>query len=131
MAKQGKEVVGLEAVKDKRDRLILQNELTEMADLKTQMESITNYAKTGTLDKLKESVLERMQKCRLGDVWLKVGNFKHALQPGANVTYPKDKIQKAMMHYGVDPDIQSAILMEAEQRTTYVSVVTKAVGEAD
>lgn len=130
-AKQGKEVVGLETVKDKRERLILQNELNEMAEQKATVESIQNYQKTGTLDLLKKSVSERMRKLGLDGVWLKVGDYKHSLQPGSNTSISENDLKKAMMHYGVDPDVQSAILLESIKRTPYVSVMTKLAGEND
>lgn len=128
-AKEAKKVVELDVVKDKRERMALKRELEEVAILKNQVKEITNSAKSGTLDLLNQSVIERMTKLGLTDQWVQDNGYKHALQPGMNVSFRESNIKKAMMDYGIDPDVQEAIIMEAKTVTRYMSVVTKAVGE--
>ena len=118
-----KERVIIDTIKNAGERKILKTELEKMRELKLQSDSISNRDKTGALDTLKITVKERMKKLGLDTKNLIHEGYSYYVMHGTNVSCSEENLRKAMMSYGLGPDVQEGIMLEAFKNTSYETVV--------
>lgn len=98
-------------------------DLTEKLDFIAQLKDEKNDIETKLRDELVPEVAAILSS--YGQEKVLLNGFTHSVFNGTNVTYSGDRIKKALMHYGIDPDIQVKILAESRQDTPYTTIVTK------
>lgn len=119
----GKVAVATSAIRNRRDRAVLEARLREIGQLKAQQEQIKLR-----LDEIQPEVAALLTSNGVEKVTFE--GLDHMVYNGTNVSISQDRLATALMNHAVDVETAKAVMAESIKRTPYTTITTTAAKPA-